>query len=109
MGEARKHYRDFLWFYNQFRNKGPWDYKQGGTQYEDFGNFHYGVMGKAAGIPDIVLLRAAGWAQWRAGNSKKEFNNFYGSAPYGDDPEDQKQIKNGINYYNKYYAPKPSN
>ena len=27
------------WFYNQVHNSGPWDYKQHGSTYEDFGNF----------------------------------------------------------------------
>ena len=27
---------DLLWFYNQVRNKGPWDFKQKGPGYADF-------------------------------------------------------------------------
>jgi hypothetical protein len=30
-----------------------------------------------------------------------EWGNWYGKAPYGDDPEDQKQIQAGIDYYNR--------
>lgn len=26
-------------------NKGPWDYKQQGKQYQEFGNFNYGATG----------------------------------------------------------------
>ena len=63
MEEARKHRGNLSWFYNQVKNKGPWDYKQRGSEYEDFGNFNYGATGAAAGIPDQILLRAAGWAQ----------------------------------------------
>lgn len=33
---------DPFWFYDQVRNKGPWDYKQQGRKYEDFGNFNFG-------------------------------------------------------------------
>ena len=34
----------YIWFYNQVRNHGPWDYKQLGGKYENFGNFHYGAF-----------------------------------------------------------------
>lgn len=33
------------WFYSQVKNRGPWDFKQRGPQYENFGNFHYGAVG----------------------------------------------------------------
>lgn len=35
------------WFYNQVRDGGPWDYKQFSPNYENFGNFNYGVAGTA--------------------------------------------------------------
>jgi RHS repeat-associated protein len=89
-------------FYDAVKNRGKWDYKQNGSAYEDFGNFNYGATGKAVGFPDFVLERAAGWAQGRAGTSKSEWGKWYGSTPYGDDPNDQKQIKAGIDYYNQY-------
>ncbi|MBF0137045.1 MAG: hypothetical protein HQL65_12465 [Magnetococcales bacterium] len=71
------------WFKSQVENKGPKDYKQLGRQYENFGNFHYGVYGKAAGIPDSVLLRAAGWAQQRSGTQPEDhdWGHWYGSEP----------------------------
>jgi len=37
---------------------GPWDFKQQGGQYEDFGNYHYGAVGAALGLPELVLRRA---------------------------------------------------
>ena len=58
------------WFYTKVRNKGGWDFKQLGRQYADFGNFHYGAVGTAAGISEGLLLRAAGAAQHLAGTSK---------------------------------------
>jgi hypothetical protein len=51
------------WFYDQVRNKGPWDYKQQSPLYQSYGNFNYGAAGRAAGIPDYVLRRGAGAAQ----------------------------------------------
>jgi RHS repeat-associated protein len=77
-------------FYEAVRNGGEWDYKQQGSKHQDFGNFNYGATGKAVGFPDFVLERAAGWAQEQAGTSKPEWGHWYGSAPYGDDPDDQK-------------------
>lgn len=87
-------------FYEFVRNGGPWDFKQINHKYADFGNFHYGVVGAAGGIPDSVLLRAAGWAQTRSGNHVARDGHPLGGAPYGDDPLDQEQIKNGIWWYN---------
>lgn len=87
-------------FYNSVRNGGPWDYKQWGSQFQDFGNFNYGMTGAAAGFSDQVLLRAAGWAQQRAGTSTSAWGGPLGGPPYGDDPNDQQMIQDGINYYN---------
>jgi RHS repeat-associated protein len=89
---ARNH-QDPSWFYNQVRNGGPWDYKQQGHQYQDFGNFNFGATGSAFGFPDSVLSRAAGWAQQQAGTSSPNWGHCYGSHPYGDDPDDQVQIQ----------------
>lgn len=89
----------YYWFYLQVRNHGPWDFKfQNGHQYANFGNFHYGAVGTAAGIPSDILLRGAGWAQERAGTSKIEYGKWYGVSPYGDDPDDQYWISAGIEY-----------
>ncbi|RIJ84560.1 type IV secretion protein Rhs [Ralstonia solanacearum] len=95
--EARNHYNPF-WFYDQVRNKGPWDYKQQGAQYQDLGNFNYGATGAAFGFPDTILYRMAGWAQRQAGTSKPAWGHPLGSSPYGDDPDDQEQIRHGIEY-----------
>ncbi|WP_348983561.1 polymorphic toxin type 44 domain-containing protein [Pseudomonas sp. NCIMB 10586] len=88
----------YTWFYGKVRNGGPWDYKKGQPQYENFGNFHYGAVGTAGGISEQVLLRAAGAAQMRAGTSENTFGTFWGDTPYGDDPVDQVWIKAGIDY-----------
>lgn len=82
-----------------FRNKGPYDYKQRGRQYEDFGNFNYGAMTSAMGASDNLILRGAGAAQTRSGNTDPNFGSPWGGPPYGDDPADQAQIRAGISYY----------
>lgn len=88
----------YSWFYSQVRGRGPWDYKQKSLEYEAFGNFNYGATGTVLGIPESVLLRAAGAAQKAAGTSLDGFGNWWGDAPYGDDYCDQHWIKEGIEY-----------
>lgn len=92
---------DYLWFKKQVKNKGPWDYKQQGGEYQNFGNYNYGATGYAAGIPENILLRAAGWAQKRAGTSKENWGSYWLKEPYGDDPDDQFWIKQGIEHAKK--------
>jgi len=73
---------------------GAWDYKsRGGNQQQ--GNYNYGATG-AQLFPRGVLLRAAGAKQMQDKTHKKEFGYPWGSAPYGDDPADQEDIKAGI-------------
>jgi hypothetical protein len=88
----------YYWFYQQVRNKGPWDYKQRDRKYAEFGNFNYGATGYAAGIPEEVLLRLAGCAQQRAGTSDLAWDRCWGKPPYGDDPGDQRWIQEGIRH-----------
>ncbi|WP_050587379.1 DUF4157 domain-containing protein [Mesorhizobium sp. LSJC269B00] len=80
---------------------GPGDEIQ--NPYEDFGNWHFGFMGSAAGIPEEILLRAAGAAQKIAGTSNERWSNpgLGGKAPFGDDPNDQRLIKEGIGDFSK--------
>ncbi len=86
------------WFKQMVRNSGPWDFKQRHPVYQDFGNFHFGATGHAVGIGDEQLLRAAGWAQYRAGTSRPEWGLPWGDPPYGDDPADQIRIQQGIEW-----------
>jgi len=85
-------------FYKMVRNNGIWDYKQYGNQYQKFGNFNYGATGTAMGFPEIILLRAAGYAQVQAGTSQSGWSTWDAGPPYGDDPADQVMIKAGIEY-----------
>lgn len=88
----------YYWFYQQVRNKGPWDYKQRAGNLANFGNFNYGATGFAAGIPEEILYMGAGFAQERAKTSKPHWGAWYGKFHYGDDPHDQFWIKQGIDY-----------
>jgi hypothetical protein len=90
---------DPFWFYNQVRNHGPWDYKQRGKQYQDFGNFNYGATAASFGFPAEVARRMAGYAQRRANTSNPAWGGPLGAAPYGDDPHDQAMINAGMQYW----------
>ena len=48
-----------LTFRNHVKNKGPWDYKQKGRKYADFGNYNYGAAGRAYGFSLNILLNEA--------------------------------------------------
>ncbi|GKS90702.1 hypothetical protein [Acidovorax sp. SUPP2539] len=62
-----------MWFRDMVKNKWPWDYKQQGAIYQDFGNFNYGATGAAFGFYRSVLLQEAGRAQQAAGTSRAEW------------------------------------
>lgn len=70
--EAQEHL-DPRWFRDQVRNGAPWDYKQFGSKYEDFGNFNYGATGTGFGFSSTRLLREAGRAQQAAGTSRSSW------------------------------------
>lgn len=118
IAEAKKHadenmWKKGKWFADKVDYGHEWDFKTKGAQYEAFGNFHYGVVGKAAGISETNLRQQAGIAQEGAGTSQKGWGDsgygigklkFFGSGNYGDDPTDQHWIKKGIHYYAKQEA-----
>ncbi|MBB1202128.1 type IV secretion protein Rhs [Enterobacteriaceae bacterium 89] len=88
----------YYWFYQKVRNGGPWDYKKFDPYFAAFGNFNFGAAGTAAGISANILLRGAGWAQGHAGTSRPEWGKWHEKPPYGDDPTDQRNIEQGIEY-----------
>ena len=88
-------------FYNAVKSGGPWDYKAlDPTLYEDFGNYNYGLTGRASGWSENTLLRAAGAYQyWSRTSTGPNWSWPLGKYPYGDDPKDQKWILEGIKDY----------
>ena len=111
------------WFYNKVNYGEAWDYKsirQSNRRYnndkgynpdfENFGNWHYGVVGAAAGFSPAVLTNAAGLAQIKNGSSKLEYYQQNTSTCHAecqpwvrpfvpdnwDDPNDQYWIRKGI-------------
>ncbi|OZB35563.1 MAG: hypothetical protein B7X44_09490 [Halothiobacillus sp. 15-55-196] len=97
-------------WYDAVRNGGKWDYKQQGSQYQEFGNYNYGVTARAVGIPGNIPNRGAGWAQGQAGTSLPQWGNWWdwpSSTSFGDDPADQYWINEGIkDYEDGYYNPR---
>lgn len=103
------------WFKDKVDYRNPWDIRYAFPHSDDpaatenYGNFHYGATGAALGIPEFVLMRAAGWAQKQTPNTNKTWGHYLGSSPYGDDPNDQEWIKKGINYHKDVFSKKTKN
>jgi RHS repeat-associated protein len=100
-------------FKSMVKNKGPWDYKQHGRQYEDFGNYNYGATGHAFGFSLNTLYNEAGRAQVTAKTSNPAFGKpaprlkmlfgCDGTGSRGDDPNDQLWIKRGYESWRPYH------
>ena len=107
-----------IWFANQVRKFGPWDYNHSprrtaediaNSTYDAYGNFQYGATGAAAGFDLDTLQRAAGMVQERKGDVKGDggqsggflgvFTGIGAKAPYGDKAVDQNIIRLGFQYY----------
>jgi Bacterial toxin 44 len=109
-----------LWFKDIIGYNRPWDFKnwgpgesKGGSPFENYGNFHFGAVGRAAGFSALVIHQAAGNAQGEkastgAGSGVSQFNVAFndayrtsigGSGSFGDDPKDYYWTSLGIDYY----------
>jgi RHS repeat-associated protein len=94
-------------FYNHVKSGGEWDYKIRDRKYEKFGNFNYGVTGRANGWSERRLLREGGRASWNPITRRYSgpgypgwiFNPWGGVEPYGDTWEDNWYIKQGFDWY----------
>ncbi len=93
-------------FYSKVKSGGDWDFKlkdQDHTKYEDFGNYHFGVVGRAAGFSPETLKRAAGAYQIYKGTSPEGSGWPFGSPPYGDEFFDYAWIDQGIRDFDTDY------
>lgn len=97
MQEAQSQWNP-MWFYRQVKNDGPRDFKQRDPKFEDFGNFNFGASGRAFGLPATALFRGAGWAIQQADPARDGLGEPWGKFPYGDFPNDQKEIGRGIDF-----------
>jgi hypothetical protein len=101
-----------LQFIQAVATGGKWDFKQGGRhrEYEDFGNWHFGIVTKAWATSHFglgsnertenellrnLVERGAGAYQIWSGTSKPEWSWPGGVYPHGDDPNDQENLING--------------
>jgi hypothetical protein len=106
-------------FYHRVDYGGPWDYKsrdKNYQKYQDFGNYHFGVMAAAAGFSEDTIVRMAGWAHQRHLENPQDRDGLAdnigllkaaagigGKPPFGDDPRDQYWIKKGIDDYQRVH------
>ncbi|MFL6603178.1 MAG: polymorphic toxin type 44 domain-containing protein [Steroidobacteraceae bacterium] len=100
--------RKLLWFRDQVRQHGRWDYKRLDTKNPQFdydGNFNYGATGAALGLPLEGLLRAAGMEKLRNRRGAGPENGTpSGDWPYGNEPDKQRAIEDGYVYYLQHKA-----
>lgn len=66
-------------------------------RYDDFGNFNYGVAGKAFGLSESVLKVGAGV------NQLSKPNVPHSIFSYGDEDKDNYMIKQGFKYYDENF------
>lgn len=91
-------------FYIAVRTGGKWDYKQFGPEYQNFGNYHLGVVAGANGWPQDVSKFLAGMYQIWSGRSTLDWALPPWMSPYGDDPMDQQFIDIGYFDFGKDYC-----
>jgi len=86
-------------FIKMVRTGGIWDYKRLNPKYQDFGNYNFGYVSAAYGLPLWFARFGAGVYQIYSGTSRLEFyKSFF------DDPRDQYWILEGYNdYLNDYW------
>ena len=93
-------------FYEAVRTGGKWDYKtvHKDLSYARFGNFHYGIVGRAVGFSELTLLNEGGRVNTADDGAGKPGNPFFyysdGIPPYGDQWQDHWDIKQGFEYWN---------
>lgn len=115
------------WFLKSVNYGGRWDVKSPSTrttngdgeefvvkdqlgrpEYEEYGNWLFGVMGNKVGFSSRTLQEEAGAAQIKEGTSRPGWGRpgfgtrgirvpFTGTDTYGDDPRDNKLIQKGYN------------
>lgn len=66
-------------------------------RYDDFGNFNYGVAGKAFGLSEFILQVGAGINQLSKPDVPHSIYSF------GDEEKDNYMIRQGFEYYNKHF------
>jgi hypothetical protein len=92
-------------FYNSVKTGGVWDYKQTDFAYMAYGNFHFGVVGRANGWGATALLVGGGQvSQDREFGRGNKLSTGRPVEPYGDSWFDNAAVKAGISFYNENYS-----
>ncbi len=86
-----------------FGRSGMWDYKVACDDYDDFGNYNYGLTMRAAGYTEIQILGLAGLYHTLTGEGSGEGIPFIKS-PHNDTWVSQYWIKEGIKDYDNVYS-----
>ena len=119
--KCANHKMDLSWFYKEVSDKGEWNIKSSAKTWaktlgvsensynsnlilfedivkmDDIGNITYGYLGKVSGIPDEMLMGGS-FLNYAKNHILVSFDGIDG---FNDEREDQKNIKTGINWYNK--------
>lgn len=105
----------YTWAYNLMNDGHPLDLKAhfgSGTQFENFGNFHYAAYLKAAGFSRSEILSGASFNQaWKDNGSSwgaawPAFKGWFTQDK--DHPHDTVQVERGIKYYDEVYKNDPN-
>jgi RHS repeat-associated protein len=104
---------DIAEFYDKAKTGGKWDIKRlcpssvtsERVPCQNFGNYHFGAVAAAAGVPLELVTTSAGFYQVSGGGSRIEWIFIppfpLTQPPYGDDPTDNFFITMGWNGYQK--------
>ena len=92
-------------FYDAVKSGGKWDYKRIGPQFQNFGNYHFGIVAAAFGWNKEFAKRLAGaYQKYWTNTSKEEWGEPWSlEGPYGDDPVDQFWIEEGFRAFELRY------
>jgi len=95
-------------FYDKVKSEGPWDLKRRDPdhkKFEDFGNYHFGVMARAAGWAPGTAVRGAGAYSILSGESPEgsSWPGPFGKPPYGDGFFDHAWIVEGMKDFDSGY------
>jgi hypothetical protein len=87
------------WMVSMFYPNRPMDYVHTlqNNSYRAFGNYNYGMVGRALGLDRQTLYDGAGFAQWAAGHWLPEYGLPGLAWPYGDNQEDHAVVERAIN------------
>ena len=88
-----------------YRPGGPWDFKKDGSQYQDYGNFHFGAIMAACGFTLDDAYWFAGMAEKNDGNPKDDGPGDSSNFPYYETWETLEWVRRGWWWYHLVLNP----